>query len=241
MCYQDIDCEECDNYEDVDTCYDCEHNPNLFCRFEDIDPVKKAERAARHKKQFIASVPKAEVFITPTPEFMKKLKLAWKFAMKAEREGEKLFCVYCGKGYLLATDTFRMARIDADCPKEIIGKHIILDDVEDKLYSKPDDHTSVLSNGQAQVIIDNVIGWEIKGLKSTMPFEDCQVERSKWTKEDHSHVSFNNVCKLNKAYVEDVLDAIPDDEEITIVYKGKEDAIRIKALGIDALILPIRE
>ncbi|OLN29938.1 hypothetical protein [Desulfosporosinus metallidurans] len=232
------DCEECEHYEDEDECLGCFHSDDWVDNFVPITPEKKEDRAKEQKRKFIASITKEEISIVPSPEFMDRLKLAWKFATKVEHENDKLFCVYCGKDYLMASDTYRLAKIEADCLEEFVGKHIVWDDVEHKLYVRPADHVSPLSDGQAQEVLDNAKGYEIKGLKSTMPFKDIPLDG---IDKSETHVRLNYAVRLNKSYVNDVLDAIPDDEEIIIIHGGKLEAIRIKALGIDAVILPVRE
>ena len=238
MSFAEVDCEKCDNYEDYGACISCMHSPNLEDNFESSSPEKKVERVKEHRAKFITSIPKEEVSIEPTPEFMERLKLAWKFTPTVESENERHYCVYCGKNYLMSTDQYRMARIDADCPKEFIDRHLVWDDLENKLYIRAAKYETVLSNGQAQELLDKSEGWKITGIKSSIPFKDIQPSEGDDVKD--GKVTLCNIVRLKKFYVNDVLEIIPDDELITVTYKGMVDAIRIKALGIDALILPIR-
>ena len=232
------DCEDCENYENEDECLGCVHYDDWVDKFVPISSGKKAERANEQKREFLSKMMKDEVFMNLTPEFADRLKLAWKFVPKVEKENDKFYCVYCIKGYLMSVDGFRMAKIEAECPDELIGKHIVWDDLENKIYSRPADHVTPLSDGRGQELLNKAIGYEIKGIKSEIPFSDVNPggERDKW-----HDIRLCGLIRLNREYVSDVLETIPDDEEIIVSYKCKEDPIRIKALGIDALILPIRE
>ena len=232
------DCEDCENYENEDECLGCVHYDDWTDNFTPISQDKKAEQAKAHKQEFLSQISKDGISILPNPKFMDRLTLAWKFVPKVEQLNGKLFCVYCTKNYLMACDTFKAAKIDCIVPNDLIGKHVVWDDDEKRLYVRKVDHVSPLSDGQFQAVFDKTVGREIKGIKSLIPFSDVQPDgvRDKW-----NDVRLNGSIRLNRECVSDIFDAIPDNEEIVVIYKGNRDRVKIKARGIEAIILPIRE
>jgi len=232
------DCEDCENYENEDECLGCVHYDDWVDNFIPISREKKAERSKKERQEFLSQIPKEIITIGLTPEFMNQLSLAWKFATKIEQLNSKLFCVYCTKDHLMACDTFKAAKIDCDAPAELVGKHIVWDVDENRLYVRPNDYVTPLSDGQFQAVFDKAAGREIRGIKSSIPFSDVNPdgEKDRW-----NDIRLNNSIRLNREYVSDVFDAIHDDEEIVVIYKGNHDLVKIKAMGIEAIILPIRE
>ena len=232
------DCEDCENYEDEDECLGCVHYDDWVDNFTPISLDKKAERTKKERQEFISQIPKEVVSMELTPEFINKLSLAWKFATKIEQLNAKLFCVYCTEKHLMACNTFEAAKIDCTVPDELVGTHIVWDADENRIYVRNEDHVSPLSDGQFQAVFDKTIGYEIRGNKCSMSFSDVHpdMEKDKW-----NDVRLNGSIRLNREYVNAVFDEIPDDEEITIIYKGDRDPIKIKAIGIEVIILPIRE
>ena len=237
MLYGDVDCEECIHFEDEDECLGCVHYDEWFDKFVQITPAQKLERANERKRLFHAHIPKEEVPIILSPEFMERLNIAWKFVPPVEKENFKLYCVYCGQGYLMSSDAFRLIKVYADCPQEFIGRHLLLDDIENNVYLLPPNFSSLFSNGSGQSIIDEATSLAvITGLKSEIPIEEVSGDKLR-----ENDIRIKGVCRLNKLYLNDVLDLIPDDEIFQLFYRGATDAIRIKAQGIDALVLPVRE
>lgn len=237
MLYGEVDCEECVYFENEDECLGCVHYDEWFDKFVQITPAQKLERANERKRSFNARIIKEEVLLGLTGEFMKRLKVAWKFVPPVERENFKLYCVYCGQGYLMSSDAFRLIKVYADCPQEFIGRHLLLDDIENNVYLLPSNFSSPFLNGSAQSIIDEAASTAvISCLKSEISLEEVTGDKKR-----ENDVRIKGVCRLNKSYLNDVLDLIPDDEVFQLYYRGAIDAIRIKAKCIDALVLPVRE
>lgn len=234
----EVDCEECANYEDWSTCDDCIHNEDRYDRFVQANPEILAEMAKKQISEFIARIPKEEISIELSPDFMDRFMLAWKFAMKANEGNDRFFCVYCDQDSLMASDSRRLVKIEADCPKEFVTRHLVFDDIENKLYLRTANFQSALSNGQAQELLNTPKRYEVKAFKDSMPFKD--VEPDKDAEERDHKVIIDDIVKFKKSYIDDALECIPDDEEITVKYGGKIDHAVIYAKGFKYLVMPIR-
>lgn len=233
----DVDCEECANYNDWGTCDGCIHNEDHMDLFVQANPEILAEMAKKQTSEFIARIPKEEVSIELSPEFIDRFKLAWKFSMKAEKEVDKFFCVYCDQDSLSASDTHRLIKIEADIPPEFVNRHLILDENENRVYLRRSDFQSALSNGQAQELLNTPKRYEVKVFKDSAPFKD--VEQVKGSEED-PQVIIDGIVKFKKSYIYEALDCIPDEEEITVKYGGKLDNVLIYLKGFQYAVMPIR-
>ena len=237
----DVDCEECANYKDWSTCEDCIHNEDHYDHFIQANPEILAKMAEDQKRRFLDSIKKEEISIDPNPIFMEKLSQAWRFVPKIEREHKQLFCAYCGQdreGYLMATDGYRLVKINVDHHEQFVGKHLILDDIENKIYALPIDFSSPLSNGSAQGLLDKIDGARIKFFKDTVPFKEM-IPGDGVEKED-PQILIGNIVRIKKRYIDEILDCIPDFDEITLTYGGKVDSVGIDSQVFKALIMPIR-
>ena len=230
------DCEDCENYENEDECLGCVHYDDWVDKFVPISSGKKAERANEQKREFLSKMMKDEVFINLTPEFADRLKLAWKFVPKVEKENDKFYCVYCDQEGLTASDTHRLIRVEADCPKELLNRHLIWDEIEGKAYLRPTGFQSALSNGRAQELLNEPKRYEVRFRKGNIPFKD--IENNLHPNEEQ--LIIDGIVKFKKSYIDDALACIPDDEEITVKYGGKIDNAVIYAKGFKYLVMPIR-
>ena len=224
--YCDVDCGICVNLDSW-KCQECEHleredyyeaSPELLARCQE----------EKLKKQFEA-IPKDSISVSFSKELMKAFVIAKKYTTTIP----KYWCVYCANDYLLATDCYRMIKIDTDVPSEIRGKHIIdIQAGKALIHLEP---TNVYVNGSA-------INLYNKGNAQIITTKQKFRELLTNYKEYKGSSWVGKKFIIQDKYLEDILKLIPDDEELELTIKHGEqlEPVTFGFKNYEILVVPIR-
>jgi len=249
MSYYEVDCVKCAYYKDDTVCMECIHNPFYEDYFMPATPEMVEKLRQENIRNFISEIPKDEVTTNIPAEFLEGVKKVWRFVPDPEEKNYKFYFVYCGNDALMASDTKRIIKLYMDVPSEFVGKYVLWDGHENKLYTRKNtnctlmDCADVFENGTAQRLFDEARnGEKLITTKADIPI---------WEKESEfveprvvlyeRRVVLNERVVINKSYLDDILDLIPEGQNINITIRGQHDAVRFDTDGFEALVMPIRE
>ena len=222
--YCDICCDICVNL-DTWKCHECVHkergnyfeaSPELLAKFQEEKLIRQLE-----------AIPKESLPVSVSEEFMKTFVIAKKYTATTLR----FCCVYCANDYLLATDGMRMIKINIDVPNELRGKHIIdIQNGEAFIHLEPADiyvnesAISYFNQGNAQIIT------------TKQKFRELLTNYK-----DHYESSLvDKKFIIQNKYLEDILELIPNNEELTIKHGGQCEPVTFGFRNYEILVMPIR-
>lgn len=127
---KEVDCEKCAKKNakfnpDRENCDDCIHNyADLSDLYEEISEEEIKEREELELREFKELLKGEKLEIVLDDEFKRSFALAHNFTSR-DYSHPGFWGVYCGEGFLMATDRWAIAKIQAVVPESFVGKHLI--------------------------------------------------------------------------------------------------------------------
>jgi len=219
-----------DTCANIDTwkCSECVHEEREDY-YEVANPELKAKREAEYLKELFEAMPKENLSVSISEDFMKDFVISKKYTATTPR----CCCVYCANDYVLATDSMRMIKINTDVPNEFRGKHIIdIQNGEAFIHLEPANVFYVngsainkFNQGNAQIITTKQKFREL--------LTNCkEYNESSWV--DKKFI-------IQDKYLEDIIELIPNnDEEITIKHGGQCEPVTFGFKRYEILVMPVK-
>ena len=170
-------------------------------------------------------------------EFKRSFELAHNFASKSIMHSD-FWGVYCGKDFLMASDTWTLVKIKADVPKSLVGKYLLEYNHENILAAK--NKNPAFTNGQAQRIINEAqFGARMRSLLKRQMEDFVSV---RYEEKGEKFVKINNGPVVQRALLDRAIAAIPDNEAFMLSYSPleKHKPLLIRGKIIECIILPVK-
>lgn len=204
--------------------------------FEELSEEEIKKREEDRRLKFRESLKGEKLEIALEDDFKQAFALAYNFTSR-EWSRPEYWCVYCGKDFLMATDAHALAKIKANVPEILVGRHVVNYDKEGVFLAK--EYPPVFANGRAQELLDKARTGE--AIRKTL-IKDGLDRFFVQYPDDLRFVQIEGGPVLQKVFLECALAAIEDDEEFTVWYVpgSKVEPLLIEGKRIECLILPVR-
>ena len=236
---KEVDCAKCVKRIDKFSCDDCIHHyedlPDLF---EKISKGELNERKELELQKFKESLKGEKLEIRFDDDFERSFALAHNFISRDIHYPE-FWCVYCGEGFLMACDIHALAKIKAEVPKGLVGKHLIDYDQEGVFTAKGP--SPVFAGGYAQRLRDEARANAT--IVEKLPKRSLYDFVRKYEDDTTSNlVKLLDGPVLNSAFLDRALAAIDEDEEFSMSYEADRNtrkAVLIEGKRIECVIFPV--
>ncbi len=232
----DVNCELCEN--NGIHCHNCIHNYlDNEDYFKEMADEEKIEIEELKRQRFMESLQGERIEIMPSNDFKRAFKLALNFTSR-ETYYPNYWSVYCGEGYLMATDGFELARIKVCAPKSLVGKHILVcSETEIVTTNNPSPN---FANGESERILNKAKKSNTIVKTLTKKQLNMFIVEHKDNGQDYLQLKAGPV--VNEALFERAMAAIDEDEEFTMRYLPEKEyePLLIEGKILEYLIMPVR-
>ena len=237
---KDVDCDVCKK-RNTGFCEDCIHNyedlPDLY---EEIPEEVIKEREELELREFKELLKGEKLEIVLDDDFKRSFTLAHNFTSRDIHYPE-FWCVYCGEGFLMACDTHALAKIKAEVPKGLVGKHLIDYDQEGIFTAK--DPSPVFAGGYAQRLLDEArANAQIVRTVTKQSLDNFVLVGEYAGDASLILAKIQGGPVLNSGYLDRALAVIEEDEEFSIRYEADRNtrkAVLIEGKSIECVIFPV--
>lgn len=149
--------------------------------------------------------------------------------------------VYCGEGFLIACETHALAKIKAEVPRGLVGKHLIDYDQEGVFTAK--DPSPVFAGGYAQRLMDEArANAEIVRTGTKQSLDNFVLVGEYEGDAPLILAKIQNGPVMNSVFLDRALAAIEVDEEFSMSYeedRNTRKAVLIEVKRIECVIFPV--
>lgn len=236
-----VDCDVCKK-KNTSSCYDCiNHYVDLPDLYEEVPEEVIKKRDELELREFKESLKGEKLEIALSDEFKRSFALADNFAAR-NYFNPGFWGVYCGEDFLMATDTWAIARIKAVVPESLVGKQLIYDR---EGFFIDEDPSSVYTDGQIQRLLNEAhTNAEVVRTVTKQSLDDLISVGGYSENASIILAKIKGGPVFNSIFLDRALAAIEADEEFQISYEAERNPrtpVLIVGKSIECVILPVIE